>query len=63
MTDSRNVRGECTHLTDEQYFQGQCEFLNRLLERERIYQTDLFHDLYEEQARRNIRRVVDGECT
>ncbi len=63
LADSRQVRAECTHLTDEQYFQGQCEFLNRLLERDRIYQTDLFHDLYEEQARRNIRRVIDGECT
>jgi predicted metal-dependent HD superfamily phosphohydrolase len=56
--DSAMVRAENIHLTDAQFFQGQKQFLLRLLERDRIFQTELFNGLYEAQARSNIRRTL-----
>jgi predicted metal-dependent HD superfamily phosphohydrolase len=62
LEDSRRVRAESIHLTDEQFSEGQCAFLRNLLARDRIYRSDLFRELYEDQARSNIRRVVDGNA-
>ncbi len=56
--DSRLVREELGHVPDQVYFPGQRDFLLRLLARERIYATDLFHDLYERRARENIAGVL-----
>lgn len=60
IADSRLVRAESTHLTDEQYFDGQRRFLRALLARERIFVTDLFNGLYEARARRNIQSTLEN---
>ena len=59
IADSRLVRAESTHLSDSEFYRGQREFLRNLLKRERIYVTDLFHDLFEKRARENIRITLD----
>ncbi len=58
LRDSRLVREELGHVPDEVYYPGQRDFLLRLLARDRIYTTDLFHDLYERSARANIAGVL-----
>lgn len=60
IADSERVRAESTHLTDEEYYAGQRLFLNGLLSRERVFRSELFHDLFEEQARRNIRHTLEA---
>ncbi len=58
--DSRLVRAESTHLTDEQFFEGQRKFLRTLLARERIFVSEVFNKLYESQARRNIQSTLEN---
>lgn len=58
IADSALVRAESTHLDDEAYFRGQREFLEKLLRRDRIFVSDLFHRPFEERARDNIRRTL-----
>lgn len=59
IVDSQLVRDEATHLSDDEFFAGQRKFLGALLQRQRVYQTDLFNRIYEEQARSNIRSTLE----
>ena len=56
--DSRAVRQEFTHLTDEEFFNGQIKFLRSLLDRSRFYATDFFYERYEVTARKNLERYL-----
>jgi len=56
--NSEAVRAEYA-LPDEEFYRGEHRFLSTLLQRPRIFLTDFFHQLYEQQARSNITRFLD----
>ena len=58
-SDSRNVRREMVHLSDDQFFGGQMRFLRALLERPAFFLTDFFRERSEAIARDNITRVLE----
>ena len=56
--DSQAVRAEFAHVSDEEFYGSQIGFLRSLVERERFYASDFFHDRYERQARSNVERTL-----
>lgn len=56
--DNDSLRAEQDGLSDASYHAGTRHFLINLFARPRIFRTDFFHELYEEQARSNIRRYL-----
>ena len=58
LQDSDAVRAEFTG-PDEEYYRGKRVFLEALLERPKIFRTDFFNERYEQQARDNIRRLLE----
>jgi len=56
--NSEAVRAEYA-LPDEAFYPGERRFLSTLLQRPRIFLTDFFHQLYEQQARSNIARFIE----
>jgi len=50
----QNVRKEYAIYSDDVYKKGRQKVLEHFLEKERIYISDTFYELYEEQARNNI---------
>lgn len=57
--DSASIRKEFAHLNDADFNRGQAVFLQKLLDRPRIYATDFFYDLCEATARRNIAGLLE----
>ena len=57
--DGDNIRKECAALSDAEFMRGQTRFLQSLLDRERIYLTDFFHNLCEAPARRNVGEILE----
>ncbi len=57
--DGDNIRREFPGLSDAEFGRGQAGFLEKLLDRERIYATDFFYDLCEVPARININLALD----
>lgn len=55
----RAIRQEFAFATDEQYRAGRCAFLNRMLDKERIYHTAYFYKRLESRARDNLYRELD----
>lgn len=58
LEDSANLRAEFQGSEDD-YYVGKRSFLESLLQRPKIFMTDIFNALYEQQARDNIRRFLD----
>lgn len=54
----REIRLEYAWVPDEQFAEGRSAILQLFLARPTVYQTKFFRELYEEQARRNIRRSL-----
>jgi predicted metal-dependent HD superfamily phosphohydrolase len=54
----RRIREEYTWVPEPLYRTGRARILSEFLERDRIYQTDHFHDRYEAPARANLRRAL-----
>jgi len=54
----RAIAQEYARVPKVLYRRGRRAVLRSFLERERIYQTDYFHHLYEVQARRNIQQAI-----
>jgi predicted metal-dependent HD superfamily phosphohydrolase len=52
------VRKEYSWVTDEEWRTGRAAVMRSFLQRPRIYLTDEFRDAYEENARRNIARLL-----
>lgn len=52
------VREEYAFVDDDGWRKGRTVVLKSFVERERIYHSDLFRGLYEEAARRNLRRSL-----
>ncbi|MEG3585816.1 MAG: hypothetical protein VX353_00825 [Actinomycetota bacterium] len=50
-----NIRNEYRHLSDDEFFSGRREFLQRVLARVSIFATTSFRELFEEQAIQNIK--------
>ncbi len=51
---ARAIRAEYAVYDDAEFAAGRTRFLKAMLERERIYQTSLFHGRFEAAARRNL---------
>jgi predicted metal-dependent HD superfamily phosphohydrolase len=58
LRDTRNVRKEQADVADADFYPAHATFLKMLLNRPRIFHTDFFYELYEESARRNIKRLL-----
>lgn len=58
--DGRNIRSECTNISDEAYYSGQLRFLLSLQSRPTFFLTEFFQHRYERIARDNIRRVIEN---
>jgi len=54
----RNIRIEYQWVADDMYRTTRARILEAFLERARIFRTPLFHALYEEPARHNLRRAI-----
>lgn len=54
------IRAELRQLDDAQWRRGRATFLERFLERPRIFHTPLGRELWEERARANMMRELDG---
>jgi predicted metal-dependent HD superfamily phosphohydrolase len=53
------IRAEASDISDEEFNKKRIAFLKRMLERKRIFITDVFYNLYEERARLNITRELE----
>ena len=56
---NHNIRKEYEMVPLKDYVKGRIEVLERFLNREQIFQTDSFYDMFEAQARRNIAKEID----
>ena len=54
----QGIREEYAIYSDEEFDKGRVEFFKNLLNRDRIFQTDFFYNLFEKQARQNIKRWI-----
>jgi len=57
--DSRNVRAEFLHLSEEDYNRRQFRFLKRLMDRPYFYNSEFFRARCERQARSNLTRRLE----
>jgi predicted metal-dependent HD superfamily phosphohydrolase len=57
-SDGRNVRGEMTHLTDDEFYPAQMRFMQSLADRKPLYTYPWFFERYESAARSNIARYT-----
>ena len=57
-SDGKNIRQELHYLTDSEFYAGQIAFMEALLTRVRIFNTEYFYDNYEEKARDNVQRYL-----
>jgi len=58
LTDSKAVRAEFNHLSDAEFYPGQCRFFDMLLARDNFCFTEFFRQRHELQARENIQRYL-----
>ena len=54
-----DIRREYEHMSDDEFAAGRSSFLTKMIEKQKIFQTDAFHDLFEEIARENIRNEIE----
>ena len=54
-----NIRREYEHMSDDEFAAGRSSFLTKMIEKQKIFQTDAFHDLFEETARENMRDELE----
>lgn len=59
MDVSTRIRREFLEYDDETFLRGRKSFLEKMLDKEVIYKTKYFRDLYEDTARTNMRREID----
>ena len=46
-------------MSDDKFAAGRSSVLTKIIEKQKIFQTDAFHDLFEETARENIRYELE----
>ena len=54
LRDSKCLREEMSHLSDEVFYRKQFEFQRNLLDQHRFFKSDYFYDNCEDQARKNL---------
>ncbi|MBG90114.1 MAG: N-methyl-D-aspartate receptor NMDAR2C subunit [Verrucomicrobiales bacterium] len=54
----RQIREEYSWVLDAQFAAGRAAVLKTFLDRERVYETEFFHDRYEAHARENLKRSI-----
>ncbi|WP_163834015.1 HD domain-containing protein [Spartinivicinus ruber] len=59
LRDSTNVRAECSHLCDSEFYPKQLAFLESLLKRETFFFTEYFQQRYGTQAQENLQRLIN----
>ena len=55
---TKQIRSEYSSVPNLLYRKGRRKVLNHFLDKQKIYHTDTFYDLYEEQARLNLRKEL-----
>ena len=58
-----NVRKEYAIYDDVSYFKGRKKVIKLFLEKERIYMSEDFHELYEKKARENLEQELTKLCS
>jgi predicted metal-dependent HD superfamily phosphohydrolase len=61
LLDTKALREEQDHISDEAFYPDHLKFLNYLLKRPRIFVSDFFNGRYEQRARQNIERFI-AQC-
>ena len=46
-------------MSDEEFDKGRASFITKIIEKETIFQTEAFQDLFEENARQNMRDELE----
>ena len=46
-------------MSDDEFAVGRSSFLTKMIEKQKIFHTDAFHDLFEETARENMRDELE----
>ena len=54
-----NIRKEYSCMPEKEFTEKRIEFLSSLLKLERIFSTDFFYQMFEEQARQNIAKEIE----
>lgn len=58
--DGKNIRQELHYLSDARFYSGQIAFMESLLARKTIFNTDYFFDQYEQKARENVSQYLSA---
>lgn len=58
--NEHNIRKEFAHVSDEEWTLGRNAFLHSMLDKEHIYSTKLFRELFENKARHNMGASIMG---
>lgn len=56
--NSEQIRQEYIHVSDDDFRKGRKAFLEKMLERPRLFGTEYWHNLLEERARTNLRKAI-----
>ena len=59
-TYTQNIRKEYATYSDDIYHEGRQKVLRHFLEKEKIYMSDYFYELYEKKARENIAKEYNS---
>jgi predicted metal-dependent HD superfamily phosphohydrolase len=59
LLNENNIREEYKYVPDELFYPERAKILQRFLDRKRIFKIDWFYDKYENNARENIKYVLD----
>lgn len=60
--DSVNVRNEFPHLTEAEFAERNCRFLQSLMDRPHVYFTEFYRNRHEQAARRNLSERIKKLC-
>lgn len=53
------IRVEFSHLSDEDFINGQKMFFNKVLNQKKIYEDDNLNKLFELTARKNLKKALE----
>lgn len=56
--DTHKIRQEYAHVSDQEFRDGRKQFLQKMLDRPRIYGTEYWYNLFEERARENMKKAI-----
>ena len=56
---NQSIRKEYSNFADKDYAKGRVDFLQKVLLRRKIFQTDFFYNLFEIQAKKNLQKEIE----